>query len=226
MGIFSRLNRVIKSNLNALIDQAEDPDKMIGQTVADMKAALKRARKDLIEAMGTVKRLESKERELDKEAAEWEQKAILALERDDDDLAREALRRKARTLSEAAKVRARAAEQSTAAEAMRAQLERIEEKLDDLKSRQKTLAAQVRQARNQNPDPGQPTGERLGGGAFSDLDRMADQIDQLDAEVEAHQLLDDPRRAELDARLRALETDEGDDAVDDELAALKAKLNG
>jgi len=226
MGIFSRLNRVIKSNLNALIDQAEDPDKMIGQTVADMKAALKRARKDLIEAMGTVKRLENKERELDKEAAEWEQKAILALERDDDDLAREALRRKARTLSEAEKVRARAAEQSTAAEAMRAQLERIEEKLDDLKSRQKTLAAQVRQARNQNPDPGQPTGERLGGGAFSDLDRMADQIDQLDAEVEAHQLLDDPRRAELDARLRALETDEGDDAVDDELAALKAKLNG
>lgn len=226
MGIFSRLNRVIKSNLNALIDQAEDPDKMIGQTVADMKAALKRARKDLIEAMGTVKRLESKERELDKEAAEWEQKAILALERDDDDLAREALRRKARTLSEAEKVRARAAEQSTAAEAMRAQLERIEEKLDDLKSRQKTLAAQVRQARNQSPDPGQPTGERLGGGAFSDLDRMADQIDQLDAEVEAHQLLDDPRRAELDARLRALETDEGDDAVDDELAALKAKLNG
>jgi phage shock protein A len=226
MGIFSRLNRVIKSNLNALIDQAEDPDKMIGQTVADMKAALKRARKDLIEAMGTAKRLENKERELEKEAAEWEQKAILALERDDDDLAREALRRKARTLSEAEKVRARAAEQSTAAEAMRAQLERIEEKLDDLKSRQKTLAAQVRQARNQNPDPGQPTGERLGGGAFSDLDRMADQIDQLDAEVEAHQLLDDPRRAELDARLRALETDEGDDAVDDELAALKAKLNG
>lgn len=226
MGIFSRLNRVIKSNLNALIDQAEDPDKMIGQTVADMKAALKRARKDLIEAMGTAKRLENKERELDKEAAEWEQKAILALKRDDDDLAREALRRKARTLSEAEKVRARAAEQSTAAEAMRAQLERIEEKLDDLKSRQKTLAAQVRQARNQNSDPGQPTGERLGGGAFSDLDRMADQIDQLDAEVEAHQLLDDPRRAELDARLRALGTDEGDEAVDDELAALKAKLNG
>jgi len=226
MGIFSRLNRVIKSNLNALIDQAEDPDKMIGQTVADMKAALKRARKDLVEAMGTAKRLENKERELEKEAAEWEQKAILALERDDDDLAREALRRKARTLREVEKIRARAAEQSSAAEAMRAQLERVEEKLDDLKSRQKTLAAQVRQARNQNPDPGQATGERLGGGAFSDLDRMADQIDQLDAEVEAHQLLEDPARVALDARLRALGTDEGDDDVNDELAALKAKLNG
>lgn len=226
MGIFSRLNRVIKSNLNALIDQAEDPDKMIGQTVVDMKAALKRARRDLIEAMGTAKRLENKERELEKEAADWERKAILALERDDDDLAREALRRKARTLEEVEKVRARAAEQSTAAEAMRAQLERVEEKLDDLKSRQKTLAAQVRQARNQRPDPGQPMGERLGGGAFSDLDRMADQIDQLDAEVEAHQILDDPRRSELDARLRALGSDEADGDVEDELAALKAKLNG
>ena len=54
MGIFSRLNRVIKSNLNALIDQAEDPDMMIGQTVTDMKSALKRARKDLIEALGGI----------------------------------------------------------------------------------------------------------------------------------------------------------------------------
>ena len=103
MGIFSRLNRVIKSNLNALIDQAEDPDKMIGQTVTDMKSALKRARKDLIEALGSAKRLDKKERDLEQEAVDWEQKAILALEQDDDDLAREALRRKARAIKEAKK---------------------------------------------------------------------------------------------------------------------------
>jgi len=227
MGIFSRLNRVIKSNLNALIDQAEDPDKMIGQTVADMKSALKHARKDLIAAMGSAKRLEKKEKDLEQEAADWEQKAILALERDDDeDLAREALRRKSRTLKEAQNVRARAAEQVTTADAMKAQLERIEEKLDDLQSRQKTLAAQVRHARSQQPDPAQTTGDRLGGGAFSDLDRMADQIDQLDSEVEAHQLLEDPKRTELDARFRALESEDSDDDVNDELAALKAKLGG
>ncbi|MDH4283093.1 MAG: PspA/IM30 family protein [Myxococcales bacterium] len=226
MGIFSRLNRVIKSNLNALIDQAEDPDKMIGQTVADMKSALKRARKDLIEAMGSAKRLGKKESALEREAADWEQKAILALEDDDEDLAREALRRKSRTLMEAKRVHARAAEQATAAGAMKAQLERIEEKLDDLKARQKTLAAQVRQARTHQPDPGRPTGDRLGGGAFSDLERMADQIDQLDAEVEAHGLLEDPKRAELDARFHALESGENEDDVSDELAALKAKLRG
>jgi phage shock protein A len=226
MGIFNRLNRGIKSNLNALIDQAEDPDKMIGQTVADMKSALKQARKDLIAAMGSAKRLEKKEKDLEQEATDWEQKAILALERDDEDLAREALRRKSRTLKEAQNVRARVAEQVTTADAMKAQLERIEEKLDDLKSRQKTLAAQVRQARSQQADPAQPTGDRLGGGAFSDLDRMADQIDQLDSEVEAHQLLEDPKRTELDARFRALESEDGEDDVNDELAALKAKLGG
>jgi len=226
MGIFSRLNRVIKSNLNALIDQAEDPDKMIGQTVTDMKSALKRARKDLIEALGSAKRLDKKQLDLEQEAVDWEQKAIVALEQDDDDLAREALRRKARALRDAKEVRARAAAQATAADAMKAQLERIEEKLDDLKARQKTLAAQVRQARTQRPDPELTSGDRLGGGAFTDLERMADQIDQLDAEVEAHEVLEDPKRAAMDARFRDLESEEAEDDVDDELAALKAKLGG
>ncbi len=226
MGIFSRLNRVIKSNLNALIDQAEDPDKMIGQTVTDMKSALQRARKELVEAMGSAKRLENEEAELEREAEDWERKAVLALEHDDEDLAREALRRKARVLREAGRVRERAAEQANAAEAMKDQLERIEHKLDDLKARQKTLAAQVRQARSEHADRTRPAGDRLGGGAFSDLERMADRIDQLDAEVEAHQLLDDPKRAEVDARFRALESEGHDDVVEDELAALKAKLGG
>lgn len=224
MGIFSRLNRVIKSNLNALVDQAEDPDKMLGQTVSDMKAALQRARKELIAAMGSAKRLEKKENDLEQEADDWERKAILALERGDEDLAREALRRKARASREARNVRERAAEQATAADAMKAQLERIERKLDDLKARQKTLAAQIRRARSQQPDSAGGAGDRLGGGAFSDLERMADQIDQLDAEVEAHEVLEDPKRAELDARFRSLESEEGEDEVEDELAALKAKL--
>jgi phage shock protein A len=219
MGIFSRLNRVIKSNLNALIDQAEDPDKMIGQTVADMKSALSRARRELVEAMGSAKRLEKKQQELRDEATEWERKAVLALESDDEDLAREALRRKARTLNEADRARARAAEQATAADAMKGQLERIEAKVDDLKARKKTLAAQVRQARTQPNGTGGLASDRLGGGAFADLERMADQIDQLDAEVEAHQLLEEPSRARLDARFEALEAEHGE-----ELAALKAKL--
>ncbi len=46
MGIFSRMNRVIKSNLNSLVDKAEDPEKLIGQTIMDMESEVKRAKKD------------------------------------------------------------------------------------------------------------------------------------------------------------------------------------
>jgi phage shock protein A len=109
---------------------------------------------------------------------------------------------------------------------MKAQLERIEEKLDDLKARRATLAAQVRRARREHPDPSQPAGDRLGGGAFSELEHLADRIDQLDAEVEAHHVLEDSKRAEVDARFRALQAEVGEDDVNDELAALKAKLGG
>ena len=83
---------------------------------------------------------------LEAEASDWERKAVLALEQNDEDLAREALRLKARALAEAARTRGRVSEQEQAARSMKEQLERIESKLDDLKARQKTLAAQVRQA--------------------------------------------------------------------------------
>ena len=55
---------------------------------------------------------------------------------------------------------------------------------------------------------------------------MSGRIDQLDAEVEVHGVIDDPKRAEVDARFRALEKQVGGDAVDDELSALKKKLGG
>jgi phage shock protein A len=67
---------------------------------------------------------------------------------------------------------------------------------------------------------------RFGSETFDELERMAGRIDQLDAEVEAQQILEDPNRAEIDARLRKLERSSADDAVDDELAALKRKLEG
>ena len=91
MGIFSRLNTVIKSNLNSLVDKAEDPEKLIGQTVIDMKAELKRAKRELVTTLGTSKRLDKEADELEEELGDWERKAVLALKTGDDDLAREAL---------------------------------------------------------------------------------------------------------------------------------------
>lgn len=223
MGIFSRMNRVIKSNLNSLVDKAEDPEKLIGQTVMDMEAELKRARKDLIGTLGTAKRLVKKAKEHEEEASGWEEKAVLALREGDEDLAREALRRKGRSLKQAEDAKSQALGAETAADEMKSTLDKIEAKIEELKNRKGTLAAQVRRARDE------PTA--AGGGQFrseslEELERMTGRIDQLEAEVEAHEVLDDPKRHQVDAKFRALEKRVGSSEVEDELSALKKKLEG
>ncbi len=144
MGIFSRLNTVIRSNLNALVDRAEDPEKMIQQTVLDMKEEVKRARQELVSTLGTSKRLEKKKLELETELASWEEKAVLALRSGDESLAREALKRKAKTKKDAEEAGRQAAMAATAADQMQATLDKVEQKIRDLETRQSSLAAQVR----------------------------------------------------------------------------------
>ncbi|MDH5492166.1 MAG: PspA/IM30 family protein [Myxococcales bacterium] len=225
MGIFSRLNTVIKSNLNALVDQAEDPEKLISQTVVEMKAELKKAKRELVTTLGTAKRLEKDAVAAQEEAEGWEEKAILAVRQGDDELAREALRRKTKAGQEAETIRRRAREQESAALEMKETLDRLEEKIEDLQARKATLASQVRRAR-ETPGGGAGSAGRFGSSTFDDLERMSGRIDQLDAEVEAHGVLEDPKRLEVDARFRELERAGAGGAVEDELAALKKKLGG
>lgn len=217
MGIFSRFNRVLKSNLNSMMDKAEDPAKLINQTVVEMETELKNARKELVQTLGTAKRLDKKRTELEEEVARWEDKAVLALKSGDDELAREALRMKNRVAKQAEDTARQAAEQDKAARQMQDTLEEIERKVEDLKARKSSLAARVRQARS-------APGEEGGGGAFGDLQRLSGRIDQLEAEVEVHDVLDDPGARDVEARFRDLERRSGKSKVDDELDALKRRL--
>ena len=221
MGIFSRLNTVIKSNLNALVDKAEDPEKLIGQTIIDMKSEMKKAKRELISTLGASKRLEKEASQLEEEVQTWERKAVLALKSDDEELAREALRRKAKASKKATETRNRAVKQSSVAEQMKDTLEKLEEKIEDLEARKSSLASQVRKAREA---PGGQDGIS-DSQTFSDLERMSGRIDELDAEVEAHSVLIDEDRADLDAQFAALEKTKGRDAIEDELAALKSQLD-
>lgn len=219
MGIFSRFNRVLKSNLNNIMDKAEDPAKLINQTIVEMEAELKNARKELVQTLGTAKRLEKKRAELEDEVAKWEDKAVLALKSGDDELAREALKMKMRVTKQAEDAGRQAAESEKSARQMQETLEEIERKVEDLKARKSTLAARVRKAR-------EAPGEELGGGsgAFGDLQRLSGRIDQLEAEVEVHDVLDDPEARNVEARFRDLERKAGKSKVDDELEALKRRL--
>lgn len=226
MSIFNRLNQVIKSNVNSLLDAAEDPDKMIGQHISDMESELKKAKGELLTTMGTAKRLEKKREEVQGEIKTWEDKAVLALKSGDENLAREALRWKTKAEKEAADLATQAAGQATAADQMKVTLEKIEAKIEEMKNRKGTLAAQIRQSRSGATSASAP---EAAGGAFGELQRMTDKLEQYEAEVEAHAVLDDTRRAEVDAKFRELErSGAGAPAggVDDQLAALKRKLEG
>jgi phage shock protein A len=237
MGIFDRMGKVISSNVNALLDKAEDPKKSLDLIVEEMKDQIRAARKELVEGVAAEKVLRKKVDDLDAEAEKWERRAELALKAEDEKLAREALVQKKRVVGERDRAEALRAEQRSAVLNMKSELERMEAKQQEIASRKNTLAAQVKQARAGGG------AEALGaksssGGAFAEFKRMEDQIDGAAAEVAAHKEIDEAMgggglsAAELESKFAALEHGGGSKSgeksespeIDSELAALKKKI--
>ena len=91
MGIFDRFTTVVKSNINDLIDKAEDPEKMLKQLQMDMEQDLINVRKEVALSIQTEKRLHQQYLQNEQQSKQWEEKATLALQKGREDLAREAL---------------------------------------------------------------------------------------------------------------------------------------
>lgn len=221
MGMLDRLGRAIKSNLNSIIDKAEDPAKMIAQTIEDMQDELKKARADLVSSLATVKQLEKKLKDQNEEVANWEKRAMLALEHGDDELAREALRRKKKAEGDVADTDRLREQQTTYVSELKATIDQLDRKVEELKARKNTLASQVSRAR---ADAGNTTVGGNNAGAIGRLREMQERIESMEAEVEAHDVINDPKKADIEERFRKLERGETRDTLDDEIAALKARL--
>ncbi len=221
MGMLDRLGRAIKSNLNSLIDKAEDPAKMIAQTIEDMQDELKKARADLVSSVASVKQLEKKLKDQTEEAASWEKRAMLALEHGDDELAREALRRKKKAEGDAGDTDRTREQQAAYATELKATIDQLERKVEELKAKKNTLASQVGNARAAT---GNTTLGGSNAGAVGRLRDMQDRIESMEAEAEATELLVDPKKADLEERFRKLERGETGGGLEDELAALKSRL--
>lgn len=224
MGILDRFARSVKANVNSLIDKAEDPAKVIAQTIEDMQDELKKAKQEHVQALASVKQLERKVADHVKESEEWERKAMLALEHGDEELAREALRRKKKSEADAVEADRLRGQQATYSEDIKASIDAMEKKVDELKAKRSSLAAAV--ARSRTTPGSDPLAEKSGAAtpALARLKEMTDKIENLEAEAEAHDLLDDPKKADLEDRFRKLEKGEKKDQLDDEIAALKARL--
>ncbi len=217
MGLIDRIVRVIRANLNSLIGQAEDPEKVLEQAVEDMQQDLIGLRQAVAQAIATQKRTERQASQAQSTANDWYNRAQLALANGDENLAREALTRR-KSYQETAK-------------AMQAQLEQQKDVVTKLKENMRTLESKISEAktkkdlyiaRARSAQASHKINEMLGnvstGSALSAFEKMEEKVMQLEAQSEALQELG---TSDLEKRFAALE---GGDEIDSELAALKANM--
>jgi phage shock protein A len=237
MGIFDRMGKVISSNVNSMLDKAEDDKKLLELNLEEMGEQLKSGRQDVIAAVAAEKQLKKKAEDLKSEVDKWEKRAELALKSEDEPLAREALKQKKRTESELENVDKARQDQRDVALKMKEELERMEQKLDELKLRKGTIAARAQQARGGGGS--ESLGARGGSSAFDNFRKMEEKIEGREQEGLAMAEVEDalgtgPKEKDLEAKFRDLErggSGDGkgtgtkkDSEIDDELAALKKRI--
>jgi phage shock protein A len=235
MGIFDRMGKVIQSNLNSLLDKAEDDKKLVELNLDEMDGQIKAGHLEVIQAVAAEKQLRKKSDELTADVERWDKRAELALKSGDEALAREALKQKKRASTEAASADKARAEQRDVALRMKDELERMKEKLSELKMRKGTIVARAQQARGGSTS--EQLGSRGGSSAFDNFRKMEEKIEGREAEGLAMAEVEEAlgkgeKREDLESKFRDLERQvggKGEDGggsseIDDELAALKKRI--
>ena len=221
MGLFSRLGTLIRSNINELINKAEDPEKMLNQVLVDMKSQLVEAKKQVAIAIADEKRIKKQYEQEAAKAAEWERKAMLAVRAGDDGLAKAALGRKTEHDEVAATLRQQWEAQKQSVEQLKQALRGLDNKIEEAKRKRNILVSRQKRAEAQRT-----INETLSNinstSAFDTFERMSDRVTQIEAEAEATAEIGGALpEATLESQFKALEASTG---VDDELARLKQRM--
>jgi phage shock protein A len=221
MGFFGRLAQLIKSNLNDLINRAEDPEKMLVQVILEMNTQLVEAKKQVAVAIADEKRLQKQYQNEASVAAEWEKKAMLAVRAGDDALAKEALLRKKEHDGLAATFKDQWDKQLAAVNALKTALRALNNKIEEAKRKKNVLLARKRRAEAMKQIQNTMSGLN-DQSAFETFDRMAQKIDQIEAEAEAGAELSEEYSGDvLKHKFSQLEATSGADA---DLEELKRKM--
>jgi phage shock protein A len=221
MGIFARMARLIKANLNALISGAEDPEKILTQLLEEMAKQLGEARQQVAVAIAEEKGL-AKRLQVEKDvAAEWERKAMLAVRANNDTLAKEALARKQEHTALVEQYQTQWQKQKAAVDQLKLALRALNNKIEEAKRKKSLLVARQKRAEAQSKIQ-----ETLGGlknaSAFEAFEQMAQKVDQMEAQAEATtELASEYNGDTLAQQFGELESTAG---ADEELLALKRKM--
>jgi phage shock protein A len=217
MGIFSRLADIVNSNINAILDRAEDPEKIIRLIIQEMEDTLVEVRSSAVRTIAEKKELERRLAALQREAEEWQRRAELALTKGRDDLAKGALLAKARVAEAARSLETQLAQLADGLEKQNEDISKLQAKLADAKAREKSIAARHKTAAAWLKVRTKLYDERIAD-AFARFEQVERTLDHLEGKVEAYDI---GRKKSLSEELAGLEAENG---VDEELAALKARL--
>lgn len=221
MGIFSRLSDLLKSNINDLIDRAEDPEKMVKQVIIDMQTELTKATQNYGKAKASERMAEKKYLEAQKISASWEAKAKAALSQGNQELAKQALAKKVKADEDVVSYKDMYESISDQTEAIGNQVEVLKSKLEDAKSHQAMLIA-----RSQMADTKKKLAKASGGfdesSSYEKFQRMEEKISRKEAEADAFSEIAGADDDMMDS-FAQIETDA---KVDAELQRLMAEMGG
>ncbi|MEO0541292.1 MAG: PspA/IM30 family protein [Cyanobacteria bacterium P01_A01_bin.105] len=219
MGLFDRVGRLVRANINDAVSKAEDPEKILEQAIIDMQEDLVQMRQAVAGAIASKKRVEQQYNKAQSESNTWTQRAQLALQRGDESLAREALVRKKSHVETANALKSQFDQQNTQVDGLKRNLIALESKIAEAKTKKDMLKARASAAKAN--EKLQKTVGTLGtSSAMSAFERMEDKVLQMEAQGQAAAEL---AGADLESQFVQLEA--GSD-VDFELEAMKAQLSG
>lgn len=218
MGIFSRFTDIVNSNINAILDKAEDPEKMVRLIIQEMEDTLVEVRSTSAKTIAEKKELARRVERLNAQADEWQTKAELALSKDREDLARAALVEKKKATETATATENELNHVEEHIGKLQAEVTTLQEKLADAKARQKAIVLRQRSAESRLEVKRTLDSSKVDD-ALSRFDRFETKIDGLESQIEAYDL----GKKSLSDEIAQLQQE---DKVDDELAALKKKMSG
>jgi phage shock protein A len=219
MGLIDRILRIIRATINNLISQAEDPEKILEQSVMDMQEDLLHMRQAVAQAIATQKRTERQFSQAQSQAQEWYQRAQLALQKGDENLARQALTRRKSYHDTANAMEIHLQQQTELVNRMKQDMRLLEGKIAEAKTKKDLYIARARSAQAT-----QKMNEMLGNintkGASNAFERMEEKVLQLEAQAEA---VGELNSSQLENKFAALQ---GADEIENELAALRTQIGG
>ena len=222
MGILTRIFNLFRATTSDLLDKAEDPEKMIKQMISDLEAQKKKAKEQMTEALALQKRLERDTEKEHQEAEKWEQKAILAVQNEKDDLAKEALTRKNEHLRRALAFEKQLEMHRNNADSLKESYQTMEDKIDEIKRKQGLLSVKQKQAEAQENI--YKTIEGLGdtSGIMDTIERAEEKVENLQARAEAYQEISmESDQESLEKKFKELEHESPD--MEMELLELKKR---